>query len=235
MSLKEIAGVVVTGDGRLLVETPEALTALVAALKSQGYEDQSRRGGDAEEPYTTWHYRLRDDVFERKGKCGFCEALIDMTGIHAHNRTCEVCGKIICKKFVDGGVIEFAFGRLGEPLSKSLSLRIRAYDEESERLILYADPLEPIRILNVFKAEEIPGELAERAAAGYCELVVIDDEQYISIPYRLLGGQETTSVSEIRGQFLNATVVKLYDGVEYDDMFGQLPIPESYTVKAVWS
>ena len=158
-----------------------------------------------------------------------------MRGIYAHNRTCEVCGEIVFKKFVGGGVIEFAFGRREEPLSRSLSLRIHAYDEENERLILYVDPPEPTRILNVFDAEEIPDELKERAKAGYCELVVIDSEQFVSIPYRLLRGQDTISVSEIRGTFQNATVVKLYGGIEYDDMFGRLPIPESYSIEATWS
>ncbi len=142
----------------LYPKSPEALAALLEELKETGYEvkdcsqDDSRPSREVQEKNGTylWYASLRDDVCERKGKCGSCGSYIDVRGIQSHKHKCEVCGTYTYHEFVDGSTISFYFvedasGERGF-WSNDVKMKVFDYDEESGCLLLYPKPLDGRRL-----------------------------------------------------------------------------------------
>jgi len=147
-------GVVEIPNCGLYAKSPEALASFFKELEDRGYkikdcreernrpslEEQMKKG------WYLWFARLRDDVCERKGKCGSCGSYIDVRGIQTHKHKCEVCGAYTYHEFVNGSIIRFFFTEhvrckihMGAP---DIKMKVYDYDDELGCLLFYDKPIE---------------------------------------------------------------------------------------------
>ncbi len=213
---------------------PELRNELFRELREQGYgirKVKKAHGGG-------WYAKLRTDVFERKGKCAHCDALIDMHGIWAHGRDCEVCGKPICREFVDGGEVEIEFRGEAQIYTgaRRITMRIKRFDPDARDkdigdLVLYAEPLEPYSGLCLPRAKA-RDYLAEHEARNIIGRRTEEGHDVIFFRYKR-GHSIDVLVGEPRGQIRNAKTVKIYRGREYAEYGDPIPVPEGITIREV--
>lgn len=230
--LKEVrervpANTIVGVEGSVLRVNPTHRNALFRELRTSGYGIRKAPRGCG----GGWWVNLRTDVCTHKGKCGYCEALIDPFGIFVHGRHCEACGKLICEEYVDGGHIEFFFANDPMGPRNRITMVIKYFDQcvknkNAGELVLYAEPVNGRHGFSNHapRAKEILTEHKHqfhRFSEGGLD--------YIGILYErgMIRVIHTTDHSE---GWKKASTVNVYKGKEYRDIVDPLPIPQTFTI-----
>lgn len=210
----------------IYVKDEGTLEPLFAFLRDRGY-------GVKETEHGGWYASLREDVCIRKGKCGHCDSYVDVLGIYAHGRDCEVCGKPLCREFVDGGTIDFVF-TYDEGFRNRLHMTVKRFDpgagdSNAGELVLYAEPTEESRIWSL----SIDG-MRDKLAAFDHEIRRFEEDgvAHIGIPYER-GRVGVINTCELSGGFRHAMAVRIYEGKEYSD-YGLLPVPDGISIYKAW-
>jgi hypothetical protein len=204
----------------------------VDELKEQGYNFESKN-----EHNVYWYAHLGKEVLQRKGKCNLCNALIEVTGIHSHGRICESCNEVIYLEYVRGDKIRFIFRN--HPYLSDATLTFYDFDAENTRVYFYTDiPIHQKNNLYNMTLDKVQEALVE--FKNDYEIVTKDGIELYSFYYNLKGLLNEKTHIDFCGTYgpsgLNKTsIVNVYQGVEYSEFFGNLPIPESVTVYKDWN
>ncbi|TFB09126.1 hypothetical protein E3V08_01320 [Candidatus Atribacteria bacterium MT.SAG.1] len=238
MAIIKIQDVIEIPNCGLYAKTPQALKSLSDDLEKKGYKiedcskDKNRLAREVQEKkgWHLWYVSLKDDVYQRRGKCDSCGSYIDVRGIQSHKHKCEKCGEYTYLEYVDGSIVRFKFllddneQRTFEP---TLRMKVFNYDDKLHCLLLYPG-LENGNslILQTWQRNKDKWQEVEK-----------DGKRFIAIRYNpysaYIENDAVISIYEVCGHQYNHKVVKLYDGKEYGD-FNSLPIPESYIIYETW-
>jgi hypothetical protein len=236
---ENIEGVVVIG-GNPYAKTPAALEALLAELRTIGYQIDNLREAD---------YRKKDDVSVetmekngwslwyahldvRRGKCGSCNQYIDTAGIRSHGHKCGWCGAVTYYKIIDGSTVRFSFVQRDENEygMADLTMKARRWDTEAGYLYLYPEILDGLwlrgdRAKQYFEANKDKWEEVEE-----------DGQRLIRVRYRNSSYLEDSAInpSNIHGHFWNHEIVLVWEGKEYPEYSSNFPIPRSMSVYEAW-
>lgn len=221
----------------LYVKTPHALAVLLQQLEADGYEIKDYRSGDEPKPKHYRYMSLRDDVCERKGKCGSCNSYIDVRGIRSHKHKCEVCGAYTYIELQDGSTVRFYWIERNErpnAFEPSMRMKVFDYDDELKCLLLYPDP-EDGNNFNDWGIDNARKSL-EKNKDKYT-FVEREGQQYIAIPYdvysHMLTSESVINMADSHGHTWNHKIVKLYKGKEYSE-WEKLPVADSYNISDAW-
>jgi len=228
---------IVAVKGNLYAKSKKALDRLLDELRQKGYQIDDLRQSDfrkrdgvsveqmEEKGWSMWYAKLPDIRF---GKCGSCQAIIDIHGIHSHGHTCEKCGAVTYYEIVDGTTIRFHFiDRHNENtmFSPDLKMKAKRWDTENGFLYLYYDFLKNGGLFT----------LADQKAKHYLNLNKDSWELVEELRYPLVWSYDESAIDpmEINQHYYNSSVVKIWDGVEYSE-WGKLPIPETISIYETW-
>lgn len=236
--------------GNLYCLTPESLAVVLERLRTIGYnaEDmrdpetltgkhRAERGVTVEmaeaDPYCyLWYINLQDI---RQGKCGSCNELISTLGIHSHGHTCEKCGAVTYRKFVDGTEVKFYFRGVERPMfAPDLWMPAKRWDAEEGYLYLKCEFIEDHGLF-AFTPEQAEEYLL--ANSDKWELVEEDGEKLVKVRYVdsfYVDPESTISLMDYRGDERNFRIVKVWDGVEYSEHSPDFPLRESYHIFECW-
>ncbi len=227
--------------GNIYVKTPRALKSLLRGLRNIGYEIKNLRKeksslSDAsvehkeKNGWSLWYASLPDI---RAGRCGSCGGLISVYGIHSHNHKCELCGATTYAEIRDGSTVRFCFIDEGNSGGMAdIKFRAKYWDSEAGHLYLYPTVLDG----NWRHGERALQYLEEHKDKW--ERVTRFGHPYIRITYKKYGeyaeGERVIDMTDILDHYHNHRIVKIWKGVEVDDMFGKLPIPQSINIYESW-
>lgn len=137
----DIDGVVWIPMSGLYVKSPEALEKLLATLQEMGYTTERSMHNGA--PLTSWFAKLTEGL-GRVAKCCHCQMHFGCLNIRSKpEHRCPHCGKLVFQRFVKGKEFEFRFQQGEGSDMWTLRLKVFGYDATSNKLTLYAEPLEP--------------------------------------------------------------------------------------------
>jgi hypothetical protein len=219
----------------LYVKTRWALPALSQQLKADGYEIKDC-GKDKHHPAPGSHYAsLRENVCDRKGKCGSCGSYISTLGIQMHKHKCEVCGAYTYVKYCDGAIVRFTFiNNERNAFEPSLKMKVYDYDDSIKCLLLYPVP-EDGNNFNDWGVDNAM-KVLERNKDKFTH-VERDGRDFLAIHYNAytvyVQPDDVISMCDTQGHQWNHKIVKLYKGKEYSE-WDRLPIPESYMIYEAW-
>jgi hypothetical protein len=232
----------ITGD--MYANSPEEFRAIKSAALKLGYTGEEMRSHPDNK--VTWRgqfLKMREPNFIRKGKCGYCNSLIDVYGIYSHDRKCECCGKIIYKKYEKGGLLSFIFQHGENGIFDDVTLRIHSLDVDKK--IIRFEPEIPRfgRYGNQKRKKTL--EILERHKHDYVR-VQIGKKSVYSFYYPFNGcineltKINTTEVRNRKGSFpsgpRNCSVVNIMFGVEYSEhtFRDEYPYPETFHIYRDW-
>lgn len=225
----------------IYVKTPRALKSLLRGLRNIGYEIKNLRKEESslsdasvehkeKSGWSLWYASLPDI---HAGRCGSCGGLISVNGIKAHNRKCELCGATTYADIRDGSTVRFCFvdedngGGMAD-----IKFRAKYWDSEAGHLYLYPAVLDG----NWLRGERALQYLEEHKDKW--ERVTRFGRPYIRVTYKKYGGyaegERVINMMDIWGHYHNHRIVKIWKGVEVDDLFGKLPIPQSISIYESW-
>lgn len=189
---------------------------------------------------------MKEPNFVRKGKCGFCNSLIDVLGIYGHNRKCEVCKKTISKSYCPGDLITFFF-RNNNSVFDDITLRIHSMDEGSK--IMRFDSVIPREGKYRKQNKKKVLETLSKNKDSYTETKIGKKKVYsFYYPFNGMMNELTKiNTSETRNRtgsgragFQYCSVVNIMFGKEYSEyasysgMFNELPMPETFHIYRDW-
>jgi hypothetical protein len=236
---ENIEGVVVV-SGKLYAKTQAALEALLAELRTIGYQIDNLR---------ETNYRKREDISVeaieksgwslwyaylnvRRGKCGSCNQHIDVAGIQSHGHKCERCNAVTYYKIIDGSTVRFSFVQRDgcEYDMDDLTMRARRWDAEAGYLYLYPEIMDGLWLRGdstkqYFEANEDKWEEVKE-----------DGQRLIRVRYRNSFYLEDSAIglNEIHGHYQNCEIVLVWKGKEYPEYSPNFPIPQSMNIYEAW-
>lgn len=233
--------------GSFYVKTPAALRKLLQTLRIIGYKVQDNRKADylnrenvsvrqmEKNGWSLWYASFPDN---RRGKCCSCNSLISTLGIKAHGHKCEICGEVTYLDIIDGSTIRFSFvPEEGEEYSMAdIKMTAQRWDTEAGYLYLYPTAEPGLWLRNNDEANEYLHARSDRFEI-VVEKVNGTDQELVKIPYKprhLRGDDSVISVNDVHGHHWNHKVVRIWEGQEFDELFGDFPVLESISICETW-
>ena len=235
----------ITGD--FYAKSAAEFKAIKALALTLGYKGQEMKSHPEDEVLGTGQYlTMQEPYLIRKGKCGFCNSLIEIRGVYGHGRKCEVCGETICVKYKKNDLITFFFRNSGS--MHDITLRVYEYNDQDSIIHFYTQiPLQG-RHGNQ-KIKQVKKVLQENKNS-YTFYENRKGKRFYSFYYSgggMLNEQCKINVCDSRdpergesGGFKKCSVVKIMNGVEYSEwdsfagMSPKLPLPESFHIYRDW-
>lgn len=232
----------------LYVKTPEALQTLLSELRSIGFqidnlrEDEHRKKNRVSvemmerNGWSLWFAKLPDI---RRGKCGSCNGLISNLGIQSHGHTCELCGAVTYYQIIDGTDIRFSFIDREGVGHGMADIRMKAQRWDTEAGYLYFHPqVEGGLWLKDERAQKYFDTWFEKLPRDVIDMVEENGQQLCKVRYPHPWKYEVSAInpSDIRGHYSNYEIVKLWQGTEYAEFFGdqEFPLPETISIYEAW-
>jgi hypothetical protein len=239
----ETPHVVSISPNNLYARTPEALKALLQELETKGYKikdcrkDERRDAPIEVQEKNGWYLWYASLDLPKQGVCYSCGAHISTSGIWTHEHQCEACGEFTYLKFTSESTIRFYFinkekqDRVSyEPIIK---MKIYGYDKETSSLLLHAEPCDGNNFSDwkKEKAEEVLRENEDKIR----RLTAEDGTPLIAIKYDPNAHEyDVMGCVDISPNYHNAKIVTVYEGKDYSEYGGDLPIRESYVIYEAW-
>lgn len=247
--MNKILGMALTNDndslvavsGSLYVKTPEALQVLFHELRAIGYEIDNLRQADyrkknhvsvetmEKDGWSLWFAKLDT----RRGKCGSCNQFISLSGIRSHGHTCELCGAVTYYDVIDGSLMRFSFierDKGGSGMA-DIKMKVKRWDTQEGFIYFYPEVLDGLwlrgeRALSYFNAYK-----------DLWEEVTENEQKLIRMKYPQPWDYNTSVInpSDISGHFFNHSVVKVWEGKEYDEYSSDFPYPDSISIYESWN
>lgn len=226
----------------LYCKTPTSLKGAIKELKCIGYKVKDlRKDKDTLERCTVeqleagsgmlWFASLKD---VRHGKCGSCGSLISTRGIQSHGHTCEVCGEVTYYELVEDSTVRFTFRGDDGFFPPELHMEVKRWDVEEGWLYLKYAFLDLGR--RCLFGDEAEDYLA--ANTDKWELVEEDGEKLLRVKYRsgfmVPRDDDTIEMRDHFGGYRNFKIVKVWDGVEYDEYDRNFPLPDTVLLYEAW-
>jgi len=251
---EEIDGVIVIA-GDLYIKNQAALDIALAKLREIGYqvddsrdpESCSRQDGTSIETmekngYSMWYAHLKDI---RRGKCKSCGQLISTAGIRCHGHKCEKCGAVTYREIVNGSRVRFSFEKKAvsdtEEQSdwRDITMVVHHWDTKNGYIYFYP------RLLDGYycKGQEKLCKYLDDHRDSWQEIRSIKDKRvrFIRVKYSHqqrygFKGVEAPviRVSDNSKHFWNHDIVEVWEGKEYDEFFGNFPVPQSLSIYEAW-
>lgn len=234
--------------GDFYAQSPEEFKRIkIAALKA-GYKGQELTSHPENKVTGRGQFlTLKEPVYVRKGKCGFCGSLIDILGIYSHGRKCECCGKTIYQKYEKGGLITFFFrnfsGERSFDIFSDVTLRIHSYDID-QHILRFETAIPRSAKYGKQKRKKVL-EIMEKNRDAY-NIIEIGKKKVYSFYYPFNGMMNeltrinTSEVRNRKGGFpsgpQNCTSVQILNGVEYSEhcFDNELPMVTSFHLYRDW-
>ncbi len=229
MNLSGFGDVVIQVSGSLYVKTEVAMTQLVHELEKIGYDVKVPEGAP-----NNWFANLSDI---RKGKCGSCGELISTAGIQCHGHECEKCGDVTFWQILDGTVVRFSFiSRTEGDESGVVTLKMKAKHWDTDAGFVYFYPL------TTSECQGAAGSAQNRCLFGNkdkWEWAQIDGEEFIKMRYTQPWDPTVCVFNPLEfigpyGKTYNHTIVKVWDGIIYDEWSKDFPLPDTINLYGTW-
>jgi hypothetical protein len=232
---------VVAVSNSLYVKTPEALATLLCELRAIGFEiDDLRNSAHRKERCTSVETMEKNawslwfaHVDVRRGKCNSCEGIIDMRGIQTHGHQCELCGAVTYYEIVDGTKVRFSFIERDEETRaglRDISLKAKRWDIKEGYLYFYPDVLDGL-YLRGSNAEQYFRQHKDK-----WKVVVEDGQKLVRMKYPYPWDYDVAAIeiTDIYSHYMNYQIVKIWEGKEYPEYFGNFPVPDMIHIYEAW-
>ena len=231
----------ITGD--MYANSPEEFKAIKLAALKLGYTGKEMTSHPENKVTGRGQFlKMGEPNFVRKGKCGFCNSLIDVYGIYGHNRKCEVCKKTISRNYCVGDLITFFF-RNEHSVWNDITLRIHSMDEKA-RIMRFDSAIPREGKYRKQDRKKVLEALAQNKDA-YQEITIGKKKVYsFYYPFNGMMNELTKiNTSETRNRkgtgragFKHCSVVNIMFGQEYSEFSfkDEYPMPETFHIYRDW-
>lgn len=229
MNLSNFGDTVILVAGSLYVKAEVAMQQLIDELKTIGYNVKKSEYGT-----NNWYASLHDI---RKGKCGSCDELISVYGIRSHGHQCEKCGEVTCWEIIDGTTICFKFIERDEgkesPMMIDLKMTAKRWDSDAGYVYFYP------QVEGGLWTSKERAQACFEANSNKWEEVEEDGEKLIKMRHTQPWDYEvcvfnSSDISGPCGKTINHSIVKVWDGVVYEEWSWEFPLPESISLNGTW-
>lgn len=237
----EQSDIKITGD--MYANSPEEFKAIKLAALKLGYKGKELTNHPENKATGRGQFLVMGAPnFIRKGKCGYCNSLIDISGIYSHNRKCEVCKKTISKNYCVGDLITFFF-RNSNSVWDDITLRIHSMDEKMH-VMRFESIIPREGKYRKQDRKKVLETLAQNKDA-YTEITIGKKKVY-SFYYTFNGGlnelskintsETRNSKGSSRGGFKKCSAVNIMFGKEYSEFSfkDEYPMPETFHLYRDW-